>query len=300
MPKIISVVIASTLALAPMAAFAQQAPTDAAQEDEYAGIHLTSTRRLPVTVFDDNWVQIGIGLGYRPSYSGSDDYKLFPAPALRGSVSGFDFQANGPGLEVDLIRHPDGQKIEYILGPSARARTDRNGGVKDPVVKLLGKRDVAAELGVAAGVKINRVLIPPANLTLSVDALWDVAGAHNGRTIKPQLSFSSPLSNAAFASLSLSAEHIDGNFARTYYSIDTAGSTASGLPVFNAKGGWKNVGTSALFGYDLSGNGRDGGFALFGLVNYSRLTGDAKRSPVTSIRGSANQWFVAAGVSYTF
>jgi MipA family protein len=253
-----------------------------------------------VTVFDDNWLQVGIGAGYRPSYSGSDDYTLFPAPAFRGSVSGFDFQANGPGIQVDLIRDPDRQKIEYVLGPAVRARTDRNGGIKDPVVALLGKRDVAVEAGVSAGIKINRVLIPPANLSFTVDALWDVAGAHKGRTIKPQVTFSSPLSYAAFASLSVSAEHIDGNFARTYYSIDNAGSIASGLPVYNAKSGWKNIGTSLLTGYDLSGDGRNGGFALFGIVSYSQLTGDAKRSPVTSIRGDSGQWFLAAGVSYTF
>jgi MipA family protein len=296
MYKIKPVIILSAFALTPMAAFAQEVPSNTGLQDEADVMPAT----IAATVFDDNWIQIGIGAGYRPSYSGSDDYKLFPAPALRGSVSGFDFQANGPGIQVDLIRDPDRQKIEYILGPAIRARTDRNGGIKDPVVALLGKRDVAVEAGVSAGIKINRVLIPPANLTFSVDALWDVAGAHKGRTIKPQLAFSSPLSNAAFASLSLSAEHIDGNFARTYYSVDTAGSIASGLLVYDAKSGWKNIGSSMLVGYDLSGNARDGGFAIFGIVNYARLIGDAKRTPITSVRGDADQWFLAGGISYTF
>lgn len=293
MQKIKKLFVLFTAALLSETAIAQSQEIDAPAAD-------ADMRPSTTNVFDDNWLQIGIGAGYRPSYSGSDDYTIFPAPVLRGSVSGFDFQANGPGLEIDLIRDPKGSKIEYILGPAARARTDRNGGIKDPVVKLLGKRDVAVEVGVSAGVKINRVLIPPANLTFTVDALWDVAGAHKGRTVKPQVTFSSPLSNAAFASISLSAEHIDGNFARTYYSVDTAGSIASGLPVYTAGSGWKSIGASTLLGYDLSGNGRDGGFALFGLLNYSRLKGDAKRTPVTSIRGDANQWFVVAGVSYTF
>jgi MipA family protein len=284
-------------ALTPVAAFAQDTASNAAQQEDETYV----TSMAPAqTVFDDNWVQIGIGAGYRPSYSGSDDYTIFPAPAFRGSVAGFDFQANGPGIQVDVIRDPARQRIEYILGPAIRARTDRNGGIKDPVVALLGKRDVAVEAGVNAGIRINRVLIPPANLVLSVDALWDVAGAHKGRIIKPQLSFSSPLSNAAFASISIGAEHIDGNFAQAYYSIDAAGSAASGLPVYTAKSGWKNIGSSLLTGYDLSGNGRDGGFALFGIVNYARLVGDAKRTPLTSVRGSANQWFVAGGISYTF
>ena len=57
---------------------------------------------------------------------------------------------------------------------------------------------------------------------------------------------------------------------------------------------------SLLGGVDLSGDVRDGGWGVFGLVSYSRLTGDAKRSPVTAIRGDADQWFLAGGISYTF
>jgi MipA family protein len=60
------------------------------------------------------------------------------------------------------------------------------------------------------------------------------------------------------------------------------------------------VGISLLGAIDLSGDARDGGWGVFGLVNYSRLTGDAKRSPVTSLRGDADQWFLAGGISYTF
>ena len=71
-------------------------------------------------------------------------------------------------------------------------------------------------------------------------------------------------------------------------------------PVYEAGSGWKSYGASLLGGVDLSGDARDGGWGMFGLVSYSRLTGDAKRSPVTSIRGDADQWFLAAGVSYTF
>ena len=67
-----------------------------------------------------------------------------------------------------------------------------------------------------------------------------------------------------------------------------------------AVGGWKSFGASFLGGVDLSGDARDGGWGAFGLVSYSKLTGDAKRSPVTSIRGDADQWFLAAGISYTF
>lgn len=252
-------------------------------------------------VFAGDWLTIGIGGGYGPSYDGSDDYILFPAPLAQGSVAGFDFGARGPGLYVDLVRDNDrDSNVKFLAGPLVRVRTDRNNNIKDTVVRALGKEDVAIEVGATAGISFSKVLNPFDSLSLSTDIQWDVAKAHRGRLISPSISYSTPLSTAIFTNLSLSATHVDGNYADTYYSIDAAGSTASGLPVFDAKGGWKSYGASFLGGVDLSGDARDGGWGIFGLVSYSRLTGDAKRSPVTSIRGDADQWFLAGGISYTF
>jgi outer membrane scaffolding protein for murein synthesis (MipA/OmpV family) len=252
-------------------------------------------------VFAGDWLTIGVGGGYGPSYEGSDDYVLFPAPLAQGSVGGFDFGARGPGLYVDLVRDTNSEgNVKFLAGPLVRVRTDRNNDIKDAVVRSLGKRDVAVEIGATAGVSFSKMLNPFDTLTLSSDVQWDVAKAHRGRLISPSISYSTPLSTAIFTNLSLSATHVDGNYADTYYSIDAAGSAASGLPLFDAKGGWKSYGASLLGGVDLSGDARDGGWGVFGLVSYSRLTGDAKRSPVTSIRGDADQWFLAGGISYTF
>ena len=253
------------------------------------------------SVFAGDWLTVGIGAGYGPSYDGSDDYVLFPAPIAQGSVGGVDFGARGPGLYVDLIADGNSDSnVKFLAGPLVRVRLDRNSNIKDPVVRLLGKEKVAVEVGATAGVSFSKVINPYDTLSLSTDIQWDVAGAHKGRLISPSISYSTPLSTAIFTSISFNATHVDGNYANTYFSIDQAGSTASGLPLFDAKGGWKNYGASLLGGVDLSGDVRDGGWGVYGFVNYSRLTGDANRSPVTSLRGDANQWFFAGGVSYTF
>ena len=55
-----------------------------------------------------------------------------------------------------------------------------------------------------------------------------------------------------------------------------------------------------LTAVDLDGDVTNGGWGLIFLGSYSRMLGDPKRSPVTSIRGSANQFFAAVGVGYTF
>lgn len=252
-------------------------------------------------VFAGDWVTVGIGAGYAPSYEGSDDYVLFPAPIAQGSIGGIDFGARGPGLYADLIADGNSDSnVKFLAGPLFRVRLDRNSKIKDPVVRALGKEDVAIEVGATAGVSFSKLLNPFDTLSISSDIQWDVAGAHKGRLITPGISYSTPLSEAIFTSLSFSATHVDGNYADTYFSIDALGSAASGLPVYDADGGWKSYGASLLGGVDLSGDARDGGWGMFGLASYSRMTGDAKRSPVTSIRGDADQWFLAAGVSYTF
>ena len=42
------------------------------------------------------------------------------------------------------------------------------------------------------------------------------------------------------------------------------------------------------------------GLSIFGMGQYSRLTGDFKRSPLVAMRGSASQWIGAAGLAYTW
>ena len=280
--------ISITLAAAPVAAQAPEAESAKADAPDRG-------------VFAGDWLTLGIGVGYGPRYEGSDDYTVFPAPLAQGSVGGLEFGARGPGLYVDLIADGNNESnVKFLAGPLFRVRLDRNSKIKDPVVRSLGKEDVAIEVGATAGISFSKLLNPYDTLTISGDIQWDVAKAHRGRLITPAVSYSTPLSKAIFTNLSLSAVHVDDNYADTYFSIDTLGSAASGLPVFDADGGWKSYGATLLGGVDLSGDGRDGGWGTFALVSYSRLTGDAKRSPVTSIRGDADQWFFAAGVSYTF
>jgi len=267
-----------------------------AQEDQ-----APADERPNRSVFAGDWVTVGLGAGLSPSYDGSDQYELFPAPLVQGSVKGIDFGARGPGLYVDLIADGNsGKDVKFLAGPLLRFRMDRNNDIKDPVVGLLGKEDVAIELGGTIGVSLSKILHPFDSVTISNDIQWDIAGAHKGRIISPSISYATPLSKAIFTMFSLSATHVDGNYADTYFSIDQAGSIASGLPLFDAKGGWKSYGASLLGAVDLSGDARDGGWGIYGLINYSRLTNDAARSPVTSLRGDADQWFMAGGISYTF
>src|SRR5688572_11216866 len=84
----------------------------------------------------------------------------------------------------------------------------------------------------------------------------------------PTPAYFTPLSRGIAASLSLSAEHGDGDFMDYYYSVTPAQSAVSGLPAFDAEGGWTKAGGNLLLGFDLDGNLENGGLALVVVGGY--------------------------------
>jgi outer membrane scaffolding protein for murein synthesis (MipA/OmpV family) len=220
-------------------------------------------------------------------------------PLVQGSFHGVGIDPRSGGVALDFIPDPD-KGVGFNLGVAAKVRMDRAHKIKDPVVRSLGKLDTAIEVGPTAGVTIAQVLNPYDSLTFTADALWDVAGAHEGMVVDPSVSYFTPLSRGIAASLSLSAEYADRKFADYYYTITPTGSAVSGLPVIDADSGFTRAGANLLLGFDLDGNLENGGLALVVVGGYSRMLGDAKRSPVTSIRGDADQWLGAVGVGFTF
>lgn len=272
--------LAAATALVAAPAFAQEAPAE--------------------NVLDGDYLTVGAGAVYVPSYRGSDDYVLTPVPLVRGHVAGVDINPRVAGVALDFI--PDGKdaKIGFSLGPVATYSANRAGRIKDPVVRAAGKLDPAIEVGFTAGVTAYKLLSDYDALTVSADVKWDVNGAYKGMTINPAVSYATPLSPALVAVVAVSARRVDGDFSRYYYSVTPLQSANSGLPVYGAKSGWDSVNASLLMAYDLSGDVRDGGLSLFGVANHSRMLGDAKDTPFTSIRGDASQWIIGGGVAYTF
>ncbi len=261
-----------------------------------------TTRAAPEiegTVFDGDWLSIGVGAAYTPSYDGSDDYVVSVLPLVQGSLGGVDINPRPGGLALDFI--PDAEEGPgFDLGVAGRIRASRARQIEDPVVESLGELDTAIEVGPTAGVSFPGVLHGFDSLSFNVDARWDVAGAHRGMVIDPSVTYFTPLSRGIITSLTLSAEYADDDYADYYYSVDAAGSAVSGLPTFQADGGFTKASATLLFGFDLDGDATNGGLAIVGLGGYSRMLGDAKDTPLTSIRGDADQWFVAAGIGFTF
>ncbi|MBI1402215.1 MAG: MipA/OmpV family protein [Porphyrobacter sp.] len=281
---------------------AQPQPQPAAQDAPGAARQAGA----PPSVFDETWVSVGLGAGLVPSYAGSDDYVVFPLPLVIGRVGGVGIRPNGAGLTLDLLSPPPtppGQgtrKTRLSLGPAFRLRNDRNSRIKDEVVALASKRDVALELGVDAGVSIPGVINPYDSVTLGIQVRRDVLGAHDGVIVEPQVGYSTPLSRGTLVNLQAGLEFVSDRFADYYFTIDPADSAATGLPEFRAKGGLNRAGIVTILAQDLDGNALNGGWSIFAVGGYSRLLGDAADTPYTAERGSADQFLAGLGLGYTF
>lgn len=245
-----------------------------------------------------NSVTIGVGAGIVPDYEGSDDYRIIPAAAIRGRVSGISFFTRSTYLYVDVIGRGDGP-LELDVGPIAGVRLNRTGKIKDDFVDALPELDTAIEVGGFAGVTYHGLTNPYDSLSFRVDVVKDVGGAHKSTLVTPTIDFGTPLSRSFYVGLSASAEWAGGGYADYYYSIDAADALASGLPVYDADGGFKSWSLGILGNYALSGD-LTRGWSIFALGRYSKLAGDFRDSPIVDLRGSSGQWFGALGVGYTF
>ena len=241
---------------------------------------------------------IALGGAWIPDYEGSNDYEGTPFAAIRGRVNGMSFSTRGTYLYLDLIRRPD-SGVDFDAGPIVGFRRERTGKVKDDFVTRLPERDTAIELGGFVGATFHGLTNPYDQLSLRLDVVSDVGGAHKSTIFSPAIDFGTPLSKHTFIGASLSADFVAGRYAEYYYSISPAEGFIADLPAYDANGGMKNWKLSALINPSITGD-LTHGLSIFGAGSYSRLVGDIADSPIVDDRGSASQWQAALGLAYTF
>lgn len=246
-----------------------------------------------------NTFTIAAGVASVPDYEGSDDRKWIPAAAIRGRIGGMDFWTSATWLYVDLIARPSGGGMDFDFGPILGARLNRSGDVKDSAVDKLPELDSAIEIGAFGGVSWHGVTNPYDTLSLRVDVLHDVGGAHKSTLVTPSLTFATPLSRSTYLSASAMAEWAGGGYADYYYSITPLEGAIAGLPAYDADGGFKNWGLS-LTGLQMVTGDLTGGIGVFAMASYKRLGGDFADSPIVDQRGDADQLMGALGLSYTW
>lgn len=251
-------------------------------------------------VFDGDYVVVGGGVSSGPTYEGSDNRSIGPAAGAAGELGGIGFVIRGPSLSLDLIPDPPGADVRIRFGPQIRLRSNRSGKIGDDIVARLGKLDKVVEAGFRAGVSFDDVFSRKDRLAIGVSARWDISGKGSGMVVTPSANYRLPVSRGHAFGAQVSVQFGNGKYADYNYAITPEGAAASGLPAYDAKGGLKEASLGIATARDLDGDFLNGGFAVGVGAMYSRLFGSAARTPITSIRGSRNQWSFGCGVSYAF
>ena len=78
------------------------------------------------TVFDGDYLSVGVGVGYAASYSGSDDYVTFVFPVVQGSYRGIDIDPRPSGVALNFLNAEMEGGPNFSLGIAGRINTDRS------------------------------------------------------------------------------------------------------------------------------------------------------------------------------
>jgi outer membrane scaffolding protein for murein synthesis (MipA/OmpV family) len=256
----------------------------------------------PAASIGGDSLTIGGAAVYLSDYEGSNDYRVVPAPGAIGSYKGFSFLIAGNRASVDLVPNKPGPVWDVQAGPIGVVNFNRSGieNIQDRRVRALGERGTAIELGGYVGIGKTGVITSPYDkLSVSLSYRHDVSGVHDSGIWQPTINYLTPLSRKTAVALFVSAEHAGRGYGRAYFDVSSAGSVASGLPVFTTRGGWKNWNAGALATYSITGDLLKG-FKIVAGGTYRKMLNDFGDSPVVSIAGSRGQWLGAVGLAYTF
>ena len=149
--------------------------------------------------------------------------------------------------------------------------------------------DASLMLGGLVGYDLQ---LDPGTLGFEVDWTHDVIDGNSGWLLQPQIRYRQKFAKDWGLNLGTSLSYASSDCMDAYFSISPADSVRSGLPIYNASDGIKDVGVTAALTYDVTDN-----WTVGGLLGYKRLMNDAQDSPVTKV-GDENQY--VAGLFFTY
>jgi outer membrane protein len=232
-----------------------------------------------------NWtVMVGVGGEYKPDFEGASRSMFSPVPifSIRRAGSAEQFRGPRDSASIALVDFGDlraGPAGKLVSSRKASDYSELNG---------LGDVKTAFELG-------GFVEYYPVDWFRARVELREGVVGHHGTVAD----FSGDFIVPVIQQLTLSAGPrftLESTQATSpYFGIDAVQAMASGLPVFNAKGGAHSYGAGAQVSYRINPQ-----WEAHSYVEYERLLGDAAHSPLVTLRGSPNQTTVGVGASYSF
>ncbi|MGL4207675.1 MAG: MipA/OmpV family protein [Aeromonadaceae bacterium] len=230
----------------------------------------------------------GVGAGVTTQWYGSKESMAGAIPGARIALDKGRFvEWYGPYLGMNLV-----QDTHWEAGPVLNVRLGRS-EVDDPVVATLPEFGMGLEAGGFVGWHYLNTEGIPYRVRTGLMAITSVAGQTEGSSLSPYASLWVPLSRTLFVGLGGGATWSDDDFMQQFFSIDAAGSAASGLAQFQAEAGFRQVYIWPALMWRVSEQWMVGA-GIF----CQHLLGDAAASPIVSERGDENQWSGGVGIGY--
>ncbi len=229
-------------------------------------------------------VTLGVEGRVMPTYEGSANSMLRPFPLfdIRRVGTPARFRSPRDGASFAIL-----ESGRFHAGPTFKVRLPRSEG-SDSDLRGLG--DIAWALEAGAFVEYW-----PTDWLRGRVELRQGFGGHHGLVsdlmadlvmpVTPQLTLSGG-PRVTLASTSATSP---------YFSITPGQSVASGLPVYDARGGLRSFGAGAQARYQWSN-----AWATHIFVEYERLAGDAANAPLVTLRGRRDQVQIGLGATYSF
>ena len=225
-----------------------------------------------------------------PDYEGSDDYEPVPAPVAKFIFhENRYFQLTGNKAYLNVLNHEN-----FELGPMGIVRFGRD-DVDNDQVDALSDVDDSFELGGFVGYSMRFDNDFRHRMNVHLDFTQDVTDGHDGYVIEAAGTYWRPVAKRFDLGFRVSSAYASGDYMSSFFDVTPAGSARSGLSVFDADSGIKDVGIGLMGVFHITMNWHIGGG-----VSYKRLLSDAADSPVTDDVGSENQLFAGIGVIYSW
>ncbi len=217
-------------------------------------------------------LSIGIGPVYRPDYFGSDDYEWRPDPEVYIKFRNFVFLDND-GADIALFGFSG-----FSFGPSIRLVGDRD-EEDNPALTGLGDIDHTFEVGGFAATRfVDRFLF-------RAKIRKGVVGGHDGLSVDAAGTALLFRYGRLSTSVSANATWIGDRYADTYFSVTPEQSLNSGLPVYDAGRGLRDVGGS--FNAYINIGKR---WSLNPYVSYRYIFDEYAATPIIETFGDQNQY----------
>jgi outer membrane protein len=174
-------------------------------------------------------------------------------------------------------------------------RFGRNDDVEDDVVKEMEEIDGTFEAGAFFGYEWIDSKNPLHRWGFTLEFLSDVGGEYNGYLVSLSARYWHPVAKMVDLGIGIGTTYCDENYMEKYFGVDERDSDRTGLPIFEAEGGVKEVRVIPAVVVHFSPQWHVGAG-----IRYARLLDDAEDSPVVDERGSADQWVAGVAVAYAW